>query len=267
MPIVGVICPYDNTPQTFETCIHHHENRSIQRNCHAPVFALKSMRDNHIHRKGAGISASTIISCPRAVAIEHSYDVYEAVISGYNKGRGSWLHAMVEADSDPPPWIIREQRLVLDVEGQSITGQPDEVDTKYLVLVDYKSKDNLPLKPDPAHEFQFNIYAHLLRNGVWARSDKKYQTVKGERANIDVHTIAAHYVTWKTKVEKAWLKMAYPVWDNEYTHEVIAKRLQPLILWRENSVLPSCDPYIKSPYWKCQCQKYEEQLAERGIAL
>ena len=267
MPIVGVICPMDHTPQDFKTCIDAHENRSTTRNCHAPVFALKAMRDNHIHRRGAGISASTIISCARATAIVESYDIYERVISGYNKGRGSWTHAMIAADPDPPPWIIREQRLIMDIDGQSITGQPDEIDTKYLVLVDYKSKDNVPLRPDNNHEFQFNIYAHLLRHGYWAKDDPQYNVVKGEYPQIHVQTIAAHYLTWKTKEEKAWLKMSYPVWDDDYVDSLIRPRVATLVQWRETGVLPSCNAYEKSPYWKCDCEKFEQQLEERGVFL
>jgi hypothetical protein len=202
---------------------------------------------------------STLISCPRAVALEEKYDLYEPIISGYNKGRGSWVHAMLEVDRDPPPWIIRERRLYLEVNGVRVTGQPDEVDTKYKVLVDYKSKDNLPLKPDLSHEFQFNGYAHLLRNGYW--------TDTNERADINVDVIAAHYVTWKTKLEKAWFKMPYPVWDNDYTQEVIENRLAPLTAWRSDGILPSCSPYVPNQYYKCQCTKWEMQLTERGITI
>lgn len=249
----------DDTPQSFEHCIHCHENRSSVRNCHAPVAVLKSMRDNHIHRKGAGISASTLISCPRAKAIEETYDLYEPVISGWNKGRGTFVHAMMEADPDPPEWMVRERRLYREIDGTRVTGKPDEVDTKYRMLIDYKSKDNLPKKRDDAHELQFNIYAWLLRGGYFADTD--------EKADIDVEVIAAHYVTWKTKTELAWKKMPYPVWPDEKTTKIISDRLQPLTDWRTYGILPLCSPYIPARYWKCDCEKYENQLIERGIFI
>jgi hypothetical protein len=249
----------DQSFQSFKTCIDCHENRSRTRNCNAPVQVLKSMRDNHIDRRGAGISASTLISCPRAVAIEATYDLYMPVISGWNMGRGTFIHAMFEADRDPPPWIIRERRLRRKVRGVAITGKPDEVDTKYKVLVDYKSKDNLPRRPDERHEFQFNIYAWLLRGGYWVDTD--------EPAQIDIDVIAAHYVTFKTKPEGAWKKMAYPVWEDSYTTELVTQRLEPLTKWNTSGILPECSPYLGNPRWKCDCEKWEDQLNERGIYI
>ena len=269
MPIIGVLCGMDDSPQTFETCIHHHENRSSERNCHCPIAVLKSMRDNHIDRKGAGISASTLIACPRAVAIEQKYDIYMPVISGWSMGRGTFVHAMMEAERDPPPWVVKEQRVERTIDDVTVTGKPDEVDTKYKVLVDYKSKDNLPKKTDERHEFQFNIYAWLLRGGVWQKSDETsaYPIVKGEAADIHVETIAAHYITWKTKKDLAWKKMRYPVWTDEYTSDLISERLKPLTNWKEHGIIPQCSPYVMNKYWTCDCQKYEAQLAERGITV
>lgn len=249
----------DGSNQSFKTCIDCHENRSKTRNCHAPVAVLKSMRDNHIDRRGAGISMSTLIACPRAWAIEQKYDLYQPVISGWNMGRGTFVHAMMEVDRDPPPWIIRERRLRRTVTGEVVTGKPDEIDTKYKVLVDYKSKDNLPKKKDERHEFQFNGYCWLLRGGQWADT--------GENANIDIEVIAAHYLTWKTKADLAWKKMAYPVWEDHVTTEIITERLKPLTKWKKDGILPSCSPYIMNKYWTCDCVKHETQLAERGIEI
>lgn len=249
----------DGSMQSFKTCIDCHENRSKTRNCNAPVAVLKSMRDNHIDRKGAGISASTLISCPRAVAMEQRYDLYMPVISGWNMGRGTFVHAMMEVDRDPPPWIIRERRLRRLIAGEIVTGKPDEIDAKYKVLVDYKSKDNLPKHRDERHEFQFNVYAWLLRHGYWQDT--------GELADIHIDVIAAHYLTWKTKADLAWKKMAYPVWEDEDTSALVIERLKPLTKWKKDGILPSCSPYIQNRYWTCDCEKHEEQLAERGITV
>lgn len=261
MPTVGVVCAMDSSYQDFKTCIDGHENRCPDRNCHAPVYALKSMRDNHIHRKGAGMSMSTLIQCPRAFALEQIFDLYEPVISGYNKARGSWVHAMLEVDTDPPPWIVREQRLYTYIDDVRLSGQPDVVDTKFHVLEDYKSKDNLPRDSDKGHEFQFNGYAYLLKNGMWLRNHDLGK--KGEVANIDIHVIGAHYLTWKTKAEKAWLKKLYPVWPLEQTEDLIKARIRPLKAWRDYGMMPSCAPYV-SGRWTCDCQKYMDQLIDRG---
>lgn len=222
-------------------------------------MVLKSMRDNHIHRKGAGISASTLISCPRAIAIHEIYDVYEPVITGWNKGRGTFVHAMMEYDPDPPEWIIRERRAYRSIGDTKVTGKPDEVDSKYKMLIDYKSKDNLPKRRDDAHEFQFNVYAWLLRGGKWSDTH--------EDIGIDIETIAAHYVTWKTKTDLAWKKMKYPVWSDSDATELISTRIRPLTDWKTCGIIPECDPFIPARYWKCDCEKYEDQLAERGITI
>lgn len=258
MPITGVVC-YDGSYQEFDRCIDCHINRkACAKECHVPVQSIKSMRDNHLHRKDANISMSTLIACPRAVAIEELYDLYEPVISGYNKFRGTLIHALMEEDRDPPPWVIRERRIYMDVLGERLTGKPDEVDTKYGILVDYKSKDNLPLRPDESHEFQFNGYAHLLRNGYFVDTN--------EKANIDIRIIGAHYLTFKTKLDKAFKKMVYPVWSDDKAQTIIEQRMAPLYAWKHHRVFPDCDPYVRGR-WKCQCEKWEEQLADRGIDL
>lgn len=262
MPTVGVVCNMDQSYQAFQTCIDGHENRCKDRNCHAPVYVLKSMRDNHIHRKGAGMSMSTLIGCPRAYALDSVFDLYETVISGWNKGRGSFVHAMMEYDTDPPPWLIREQRLYTYIEGVRLSGQPDVVDTKFKVLEDYKSKDNLPRESDKGHEFQFNGYAYLLKKGMWLKDHPLGRA--GEIANIDIKVIGAQYVTWKTKAEKAWMKKTYPVWPLDETEAILTERIMPLKAWRDYGILPECNPYVTGR-WKCDCVKYTDQLIDRGL--
>lgn len=263
MPIVGVICGMDGTCQAFETCIHAHETMSTERNCHVPVASIKSQRDNMKFRKDAGVSASVVLACPRAYAIEQTYDLYESVISGYNKFRGTLIHALFEADPDPPSWVVQEERIMrwVVVNGKKVrvTGKPDYVDPKYRVLIDFKSKHNLPTKMDPRHEAQFNIYRWLLKNGIFTRTNEPCQ--------IEVDRIGAHYVTFNTTAEKAWKKVLYPVWEYEEVERMVIRRLEPLTKWQEDGILPECSPFIENRYWKCDCEKHETQLAERGIIV
>lgn len=263
MALVGVICGHDGSYQSFDTCIACHELGDSVRKCHAPVFVLKDARDNAFRRAAAGISVSTILGCAREHAIMQMYDYYETPISMYNKARGTWTHAMFESDPNPPEWVLKERRLFkyVDILGEQfrISGQFDEFDTKRGLLVDYKSKDNLPKKIDPKHEAQFNCYAWLLSGGTFLDTN--------EPAQYETKMIAAHYVTWKTKAEKAWLKMAYPVWDTAHTEALIIERSTPIVQWRQTKELPTCNCFDPSPYWKCGCVKLEEQLAERGIVV
>jgi RecB family exonuclease len=199
------------------------------------------------------------------------YDYYETVISGYNKARGSWVHAMFESDRNPPPWVMKERRVVryIMIDGVSfrLSGQFDEFDTKHGILVDYKSKDNLPLRKDERHEAQFNIYAYLLADGEIITDNDGNPLDKPEKACYTVKRIGAHYVTWKTKTDKAWKKMAYDVWPLEKTEQFIIERAKPLVEWQTTKVIPQCTPFAHNPRWKCDCEKLEEQLAQRGITV
>lgn len=259
IPTIGIVCPFDDTNQLFSTCIDCHIHRSRERNCAAPVQVIKAIRDNPITRKGAGVSASTIIQCPRAVAIEDTYDLYEPVISGWNKLRGTISHVLMEQDSDPPPWVVRERRVYIMYRGVRLSGKPDEIDTKYRILTDYKSKDNLPRDQDKNHELQFNFYAYMLRHGYWADDDIK--------AGIDIKIIGGHYLTNKTKFDKAFKKSRYRVWTDAEVESVLDERIPALVAWKTDGVVPTCNPYQSSPYWKCDCEKWETQLNERGVEL
>jgi hypothetical protein len=261
--LVGIICPYDGTMQEFDTCIACHEGGG-KRNCDAPVELLKSMRDNHIERRDAGWSASTLLDCPRAVALREHYDFYEAVSSGWNKARGTWLHAMMEADTEYPEGVVKEERIekYVDVDGERIriTGKPDYTNTKRGVLIDYKSKHLLPSKLDPRHEAQFNIYAWLWNGGTMCRTN--------EQVFVQIKSGGMHYITWHAKEGMQFRKMAYPVWDASETEAFVITHATPLVLYKQTNVLPHCQPFIRYPgKWQCDCVKLEQQLFERGIEV
>lgn len=264
MPIVGVICGKTGEYEDFQTCIARHENPSHPGgSCHCPTASIKAMRDNHKTRKDAGVSASTILSCPREVALQEKYDYYEAVESGWHKFRGTLIHALMESDTDVPEGVIMEERVetFVDVDGKPfrLTGQMDYVDTKNKFLLDYKSKHLIPKKPDPRHEAQLNIYIYLLATGRFLKDKKP--------CNIEINKAGIHYLTFNTKKEMIWLKMAYPVWDLEYTREFIEKRAKPLSDWQKHGIFPDCDPFEKNRYWKCGCEKILTQLEERGVVV
>lgn len=260
MATKGVVCGYDGGYKSFDECIKCHEN--FKNTCHAPVELLKVMRDNHKRRGNAGWSATTLTGCPRASALMEVYDYYEPLVSGWNKARGEWVHAMMEAqDQDDPDEVLRERRLYKEIpvfgENVRITGQFDKVYRNQGVLIDFKSKSKLPKGPDIAHEFQFNIYSWLCDGGFDILTDEQY--------NIQITKGGMHYVTWETKEGLLWLKMAYPVWEKQKTEDLIYKRLVPLVEWKRTGLLPKCDSYVPAKYWKCDCQKIEDQLKDRGI--
>ena len=138
-------------------------------------------------------------------------------------------------------------------EEQRLTGQPDEVDPIAGALIDYKSKHLLPRKPDYRHECQFNGYVWLLADGKFVDN--------GEPAQIKITRGGMHYVTWDTRDNSQWLKMAYPVWPLEQTEKFLQDRVRPLILWKKTTVLPECNPLIRyGKTWECDCVKLERQI-------
>jgi hypothetical protein len=221
------------------------------------------MKNNHVERKDAGWSISTLLSCARSTAIQQKYDFYEAITTGWNKSRGTWLHAMMESDTTSPDDVVKEQRLekhfIVSGVKVRITGKPDYTATKRGVLIDYKSKHNLPTKPDPMHEAQFNGY-------VWLWDGGRYASPPFTEVNVKINSGGMFYITWNTKAGTQFKKMSYPIWDKEQMDEFLTERLTPLIEWQKTGNLPRCNSYIRFPgrAWKCDCDKLQDQLEELG---
>jgi len=178
---------------------------------------------------------------------------------------------MMESDTDHPEHIVKEMRLqkyvqVLD-ESIRITGKPDYTNIERGVLIDYKSKHNLPTKPDARHEAQFNIYAFLWKNGEMIHENDDGST-RLEKVDITIVGGGMHYITWNTKIGTQFKKMAYPVWTLQDQEQFIIQHATPLVQWKKDGILPTCSPFFKYPgKWRCDCVKLEEQLNDRGIYL
>ena len=249
----------DGSYQSFEHCIQCHETFTAA-NCPALTFAIKLQRDNMKHRGDAGISASTLLSCPRTFGLLHYYPYYEPVEDGWIKSMGTIVHSMIESDDDDLPDVIRERRIRKEIECDgmpiAITGKPDEINVKHGVLIDYKTKETLPSKADTAHEYQFNVYAWLCKGGTFLDT--------GEVADIDIVRGGMHYITRKSK--NPFKKIGYPVWPTEKTEDAIRQRLRPIVEFLKTGVIPQCSPFKEyGGMWKCDCVKIEKQLEERSI--
>jgi hypothetical protein len=259
VPIVGVVCGYDGAFKDFQSCIHCHETFD-KRNCDAPVELLKIMRDNSKGRP-IGWSASMLTSCPRALALLEVYDYYEPLTSGWNKARGTIGHLLMEfGDSDPPSEVTRERRVrrTITVLGEkvSFTGKFDKVYQEHGVLMDFKTKHEVPKGPDSDHLAQFNIYVWLLANGIFVDDNTPCQ--------IEIKKGGMHYITFSPKTP--FKKIGYDVWPLEQSEAFIVERLTPLVLWHQNRKLPVCNPH-KRGRWKCDCVKITEQLEARNIEV
>lgn len=220
------------------------------------------MKNNLVTRANAGWSASTLLSCPRAVALLDTYDYYEPLHVGWNKARGTYLHTMLESEMVPNDNIIAEVRVEKYYDGLKgydpvrITGKPDKVYKKEGVIIDYKSKYRLPTKPDPMHEAQMNIYAWLLDGGTLLHDDGRVEPV-----NVKIVRGGMLYITWNTPEGSQFLKQGYPIWEPAQMNDFLQKRIKPLADWKKTGVLPTCNPYIDIR-WDCDCVKIQNQLGE-----
>lgn len=256
--ICGVVCMADGDFHSFDHCIGCHERYEVK--CPALTFALKLQRDNMKHRKDAGISASTLLGCPRAYGLLQYYDYYEPVADGWVKSMGTIIHSMIESDPDDLPNLIRERRVKKEIECDGeiieITGKPDEVNVAYKVLTDFKTKETLPTKADPAHEYQFNVYCWLLDGGTF--------TDTGEEVNIKIERGGMHYIT--RKATNPFKKIGYPVWDTEKVEDAIRQRLRPIVEFKKTGIIPEHKPFQEyGGAWKCDCVRIEKQLEVRGV--
>ena len=252
MPLRGIKCPCTGQNETFGDCVEKHLNKSCP--CHVPIYMLdyynQDKRSTQPYPEDT-YSATVLLKCPRAFRHEQENDYYMSEVQLWNMVRGTWTHHMMES-SPHREHVIRETRLwkPITVDGKEaiIAGTPDEVDTLNMVLMDYKSKDTLPKGPDAAHEAQFNVYVWLLQGGVNA---------VGVPVDITINRGGMHYITWKTKTDKQFLKIPYPIWSPEEIQEFLETRIR--LLRMED---PPCSPYGMSSYWTCDCVKYERNMME-----
>lgn len=259
MPVIGIKCTFDNTYQEYQTCIDAHDSRGHNpegRTCHCPTAMLKDARDNSKRRKGAGISVSTIMQCPKAYAIEKSFDLYSNVHQQYNMFRGTSVHSIFENEPDVPEWVIRERRAYIEIDGVRVSGQIDEIDTKYGIITDYKSAHLIKKQQNDNYLAQLNMYRYMCKHGKWIDDHTDI--------NIDIKIIANHFLTWNTKEGKQFEKRAYEIWDDEYTLNLMVKRLKALTDFNNHGIIPKCNPYTPAKYWQCDCERWMEQLEERG---
>jgi hypothetical protein len=228
------------------------------------------MRDNHKHRKSAYYSATGLLGCPRATALQSTYDYYEALETGWNKYRGTLIHFMMEHDPEPKAGVIKEQRFykIVSLNGMDfiVTGQPDYVDPELETIIDYKSTNKLPDQPKVDHIAQVNIYAWLLKGGKFMNEDG-VPLPSDKIIDLTITRGGMHYVTFNTKAGTVWRKVGAPIWPVVDTEALILERLAPLAAWKHTNQLPHCDPYVKGR-WTCDCEKIEKQLEEvHGITV
>lgn len=250
--LVGVVCPQTGQFESFETCCQRH-NDSEERDCSAPRFLLNELRGSHKRRAGANISTTVLTGCARAYALKQERPYFIELPSGWNMARGTWAHAMFQdGEYSKSEYYIEERlrkNLQIGDEFVPVTGQPDEVNHVRGILIDYKTKHQVPTAIPIEHEAQFNIYIWLLDGGEIITKGKNF----GKVVHVPITRGGIHYVSWQPKIP--WRRIHAPIWDPFDTEEFMIERITPLTEWMRTGILPSCNALFT--YGKCDCQKLE----------
>jgi hypothetical protein len=200
---------------------------------------IDAMRSNEGNREGAGLSATMILQCPMQTILKETEDYYESPADYHARWRGTGVHAMAEVDG-PYEDVIQEERIRKNVTvlGETITvsGKPDWFDTRHNHLDDWKSTKKCPSAPYDDHIAQINIYAWLIDGGSWDKRGKLSNTV--ESASIV-------YIDPDRSVIRE-----VELWTTEATEAMIVRKIEPLVLYRRDGILPDGIGPSGSDSWK-----------------
>jgi hypothetical protein len=224
LPLRGCLCDLNGEPIKTADCIAcaaspvpiRIKDGRAQR-CRFTTTILSAIYENDERRKNAGISVTELTGCLRQTYLKKSQDYYQAPIKLWPALRGTMFHALFErAQNDK---VIRERRLTRQINGLWITGQPDEIDPERKVIIDYKSKENIPDYVSNNFIMQLNLYRWLAADG--------YDNDTGEKIQIPVDHLGIIFVTMKDIA-----KRIVPT----YSLDVVEEWLEPRIMEIQNAM-------------------------------
>lgn len=245
MPLAGTICCQTGLPKDFGHC----QGASLRGEC---VFArplLDEMAGKEQSRENTGISATSLLGCPRQYCLATTKPYYESPANYHARWRGTGTHAMATAYG-PYPGVIQERRARLVVStpaGEAeLTGQPDWFNATTHYLEDWKSTVKVPDRVYDDHESQVNIYATLIENGGFdlveddQSGDEPYYL-----APYRVDTAAIRYIDPSRAVA-----MPVELWSNDVTMRFIISKMEPIVRFVNTGILPDGIANDKQQGWK-----------------
>lgn len=206
-------------------------------------------------REGAGISATTLLQCPRQTILKETEDYYESPADYHARWRGTGVHAMAEVGG-PYPDVVQERRIrkgvVVGEDRITITGQPDWYDRSTRHLDDWKSTSSCPTTPYDDHIAQLNIYAWLIDGGTWdglyderCFGDKLELTqLKPEISTDIVESASIIYIDPKRSVRRD-----VELWSSDATEAFIVRAATPIAEYYRTGTLPA-GITARSELWK-----------------
>ena len=189
MPLARFRCEVEHNPVEFGECLtcSRAESPPRGRRCQFTYPLLRALAQNDQGREGIVLSATGLVGCTRQSALELLVDYTAYPHQLYPRLRGTLMHAGIEAQQGDDEDIIVERRFQRSAAPEVVlTGQPDEIDLRRQLIVDYKTVKALPRKVREEHVWQLNMYRWLVQDGQ--------DLVTGERVAYDIQQLGIVYL-------------------------------------------------------------------------
>ena len=189
VPLARFRCEVEHNPVEFGECLSC--SRAVSpprgRRCQFTYPLLRALAQNDQGREGVVLSATGLTGCTRQTALELLVDYTAYPHQIYPRLRGALMHAGIEAQQGDDEEIIAERRFRRHAAPEvELTGQPDEIDLRRRLIVDYKTVKALPRKVREEHVWQLNLYRWLVQDGQ--------DVVTGERVAYDIQQLGIVYL-------------------------------------------------------------------------
>ena len=175
-----------------------------------------------LYSKGSSeYSVTELMSPPQIRRLRERYDdlIEMDVVDLFPSQFGSFMHGKLEAKEIPNH--INEERLYIDIDGISISGQIDlqEIREDGVVVTDYKFiKAWALMHSKESFEIQLNVYKWLV------------ETVKRRKVvGLKICAFIKDYSQWETKdgyPESQIVMRDIPMWDSVKTETFVRERLE-----------------------------------------
>ncbi|MDE2993033.1 MAG: PD-(D/E)XK nuclease family protein [Chloroflexota bacterium] len=235
MPLARFRCEVEHDPVEFGECLScsRADSPPRGRRCQFTYPLLRALAQNDAGREGIVLSATRLTGCTRQSALELLVDYTAYPHQLYPRLRGALMHAGIEAQQGDDEDIIAERRFQRSATPEVVlTGQPDEIDLRRQLIVDYKTVKELPRKVREEHVWQLNMYRWLVQDGQ--------DLVTGERVAYDIQQLGIVYLA-----PNEVYKRRVPLLPPEQVERFVAERGGAILQALDGEALPprAWDPH------------------------
>lgn len=240
MPLGGIRCCRGDGITATSECA----GRAKAGECDYPLPIFHYVDHKKDSRKGAGLSVTTVLNCPRKAELERDFPFYVTPRTMGARFQGDMWHTSMEQWIDDPEVIV-EERYAITIDGVEVTGQADLVVPETGLVADHKTTSR-PLWCEPGDTFcesrrikdlpdsyikQLGFYRLLIEDGYFLKSR--------EPTNVEVKKM----VVWYFNPTNGARSFDVPLVDKDYSYDLLRQHLDPVIRAREEGgrapVLPA----------------------------